>query len=198
MKEISTTKTIPSPKRGVCLIHSLLVQKTDLFISCFFPHDHFFTGNSVFWPELCIPASGLVPPRLDPRVPMPEDTGAAGMDGCSSCAGGEKPLLALGASPPGGEVLPLGDSPCKTGAAGDAGCEEEAWVLQWARSQDPGALRGTASPITLCLGTTELHQPIPLGLHIGSRAHLLPPESSSPHQRFCCSCQLVLHLPTVK
>ncbi|PKK27385.1 inosine triphosphatase (nucleoside triphosphate pyrophosphatase) [Columba livia] len=49
------------------------------------------------------------------------------MDGCSSCAGGEKPLLALGASPSGGEVLPPGDSPCKTGAAGDAGCEEEAW-----------------------------------------------------------------------
>lgn len=89
MKEISTTKTIPSPRRGVCLIHSLLVQKTDLFISCCFPHDHFFTGNSVFWPELCIPASGLVPPRLDPRVPVPEDTGAAGKDGCSSCAGGE-------------------------------------------------------------------------------------------------------------
>lgn len=139
LKEISTTKTIPSPKRRVCFIHSLLVQKTDLFISCCFPHDHFFTGNSVFWPELCIPAVGLVPPRLDPRVPMPEDTGAAGIDGCSSYAGGEKPLSQM----EGDGVLPPGDSPCETGASG---CEEEAWVLQWECSQDPGALQGIASP----------------------------------------------------
>lgn len=82
----------------VCFIHSLFVQKTGLFISCCFSHDCFFTGNGMFWLELCAPPAGLAPPaRLAgvTRVVRPWGPHAWGQRGCRD-AGEESPFPMLG------------------------------------------------------------------------------------------------------
>lgn len=151
MKEILQQKQFLHPSVGSVLSIPSLCRRQTSSLAAVFHMIAFFTGNSMFWLELCVPSAGLVPPpRLTgvTRAVRPQGPHARGLWGWMAPApmqvGKGLPTPGSGSWPAQRGVSPPWGAPLQNRRSWGAGCEEEAWVPRWESSQDPAAVQGAA------------------------------------------------------